>query len=161
MAKYRLLTDEELKSFEKEFIQYLVVNGIDADAWEKLKEEDKDKANEIIDLFSDVIFENLMRKTKYILRLQGQFIFSFCYDEDKASLLIAEYGGKEEIGFKDLEELKQFVDQNKDLFTVSMQSKSYEGNREEEVFKLLDGGCIVDRIGIYDKLNALLISQSN
>ena len=161
MPKYRLLTDEELNSFEKEFVQYLVVNGIDADSWEKLKVDEVDKANEIIDLFSDVIFENLMRKTKHILRLQGQFIFSFFYDEEQANLLIAEYGGKEQIGFKDLEELKNFVEENQTLFSVSLQTKSYEGARELEVFKLLDNGCLVDRIGIYDLMHTILIGQSN
>lgn len=35
--KYRRLTAEELSGLEKEFVHYLIINGIDAQEWEKLK----------------------------------------------------------------------------------------------------------------------------
>ena len=51
--KYRELTTLELKELEKEFIDYLIVNGITADDWVKIKEEQQEKAEDIITLFSD------------------------------------------------------------------------------------------------------------
>ena len=39
MVKYRALTHEELESMEKEFIDFLVLNGITGEDWEKLKNE--------------------------------------------------------------------------------------------------------------------------
>ena len=48
MAKYRLLSSDELKALEKEFVEYLVVNGITADEWERLKKEENDKAKDPI-----------------------------------------------------------------------------------------------------------------
>ena len=70
MAKYRLLTAEELELFEKEFIDYLVVNGITADDWEKIKSEDQFKAEQIMALFSDVVFEKIMRQTQFLNKIE-------------------------------------------------------------------------------------------
>ena len=66
MAKYRLLTIEELQEMEKEFVDYLILNGIYSDDWVSLKNDDPDKVQKIIHLFSDVVFENIMRKTQFL-----------------------------------------------------------------------------------------------
>lgn len=66
MPKYRLLTHEELIEFEKEFIDFLIVNGIAAPDWVKMKEEHPKEAVKIIGSFSDVIFEGTMRKIEFL-----------------------------------------------------------------------------------------------
>ena len=52
MPKYRLLTLEELQELEKEFVEYLVLNGITADDWEKIKKENPSSARHIIELLN-------------------------------------------------------------------------------------------------------------
>ena len=64
--KYKRLSIEQLKELEKEFVDFLVVNGILAEDWLKLKETDPDKAEQMVDLFSDVVFEGILRKTDFI-----------------------------------------------------------------------------------------------
>ena len=64
--KYRRLSTKELNELEKEFIDFLIVNGITADVWVDLKAEDKVKTDSIIDSFSDVVFEGVLRKVKYL-----------------------------------------------------------------------------------------------
>lgn len=66
MAKYRLLTFDELEELEKEFIEYLILNGIAADDWAKIKIDEPENSHKIIHLFSDVVFENIMRKTQFL-----------------------------------------------------------------------------------------------
>ena len=58
--KYRRLTLEELEPLENEFIDFLVVNGIIADDWRHLLAHDLEKSNQIIDAFSEVVFEGIM-----------------------------------------------------------------------------------------------------
>ena len=50
MNKFRPLTFDELQLFEKEFREYLAINGIDADLWKDIKENDPDKAQSIMDI---------------------------------------------------------------------------------------------------------------
>ena len=77
--KYRRLTLEELKPLENEFIDFLVVNGVIADDWEQLLVNDVEKSNQIIDAFSEVVFEGIMRKTQFLeYRSKGELITFSC-----------------------------------------------------------------------------------
>lgn len=60
--KYARLSLTDLKDLEKEFIEFLVVNGIPANEWEALKKTDMSKVEAIIDQFSDVVWESILRK---------------------------------------------------------------------------------------------------
>ena len=48
MTKYRRLTLEELEELQKEFVDFLVINGITAEDWVKLKDNEVDKSELII-----------------------------------------------------------------------------------------------------------------
>ena len=82
MPKYRLLTHQELIEMKQDFINYLVVNGITSDEWKNLLETDKEKAQHIIDLFSDVVFEKILRGVNFVLRTSKKEIIAFhCMEE--------------------------------------------------------------------------------
>ena len=66
MPKYRWLSHIELEALEKEFIEYLVLNRITADDWIEIKLIQQEKAEKIIELFSDVVFETIFRKVQYL-----------------------------------------------------------------------------------------------
>ena len=86
MAKYRLLTLDELQELEHEFINYLILNGIEAKEWEKLKTEDKPAAEKIVELFSDVVFEKIFRKVEYLEQRNSKEIRCFqCLQDSSCS----------------------------------------------------------------------------
>ena len=64
--KFERLSNNELESLEKEFIQFLVVNGIVATDWEKIKKEDAKKAEKLIELFSDMVWAKSLEKIKFL-----------------------------------------------------------------------------------------------
>lgn len=135
MAKYRILTADELKNFEKEFIDYLVVNGIVADDWVKLKEEDKEKAEKIIDLFSDVIFEGVLRKVKFLEIRTKSYVQAVQCLEDKM-IMVA-------LSTKDAEaDLTQIDWENpgNTNFDLHKGDKSYSDTREAELFAMTEKG---------------------
>ena len=76
MAKnnYRRLNTEELASLEKEFIDFLVVNGITAPDWEQMKKDNPENSDQMIELFSEVVFEGIFRKTKFLKISTAKFI---------------------------------------------------------------------------------------
>ena len=89
MPKYRLLTQDELTSMEKEFIDYLVLNSIIADDWQKIKAETPEKAEKIIELFSDVVFEKILRSVKYLLKQTPKELFAFYCEAEKIHLVLS------------------------------------------------------------------------
>lgn len=138
MAKYRLLNQKELEELQKEFIDYLVVNGITADEWERLKQENKPEADQIIDLFSDVVFEGILRKTKFIEHRSDKQILAFqCLPEKLVLVGVKGHG----VDFSNLDFLKDTTT-DLEVFTAE---KSYTESREKELFQMLEeGGEIAD-----------------
>ena len=111
--KYRRLTLEELEPLENEFIDFLVVNGVIADDWEQLLANDVEKSNQIIDAFSEVVFEGIMRKTQFLeYRSIGELItFSCMADLIYMAGIRLDAHGAFKIDFNDELSIKQLLAQ--------------------------------------------------
>lgn len=74
---YRLLKKAELEGLSKEFIEFLVLNGITAENWIEIKEEFPDRADEIIIYFSEAIFEQIFQKAQFLRKVTEREIISY------------------------------------------------------------------------------------
>lgn len=99
MPKYRLLTLAELASLEKEFIDYLVVNGIVAEDWLLMKKNDIEQAEAIVATFSDVVFEAILRKAKYLEVRGSHFMYTYQCNENNLVLVAMEVPESAEVDF--------------------------------------------------------------
>ncbi|OUT94786.1 MAG: hypothetical protein CBB92_13240 [Flammeovirgaceae bacterium TMED32] len=143
--KYRRLTLEELKPLENEFIDFLVVNGVIADNWKLLLANDVEKSNQIIDAFSEVVFEGIMRKTQFLeYRSVGELItFSCMADLIYMAGIRLDPHGDEEIDFNDEHAVTQLLAQPIGGVKVYMDEKKYKENREKEIFEMVEQGCLI------------------
>lgn len=64
--KYRRLTIDELKELEEQFHLFLAAHSIPAMDWQKMKSNEPEKAEDLIDQFSDFIFENVLEKIEFL-----------------------------------------------------------------------------------------------
>ena len=131
--KYVRLSAEELQELEKEFIDFLVVNGITATDWVAIKENEPLNADEIINQFSDVVWESIMRSTKYLNKVEKTTAYYFkCNMNDIA--------------------LKKIIkgDNGAEMFTAL---KDYKKVREEEMFDMIQSGCTISDGNDYNMLN--------
>lgn len=135
MSRYRLLSSEELKEFEEDFIKYLVVNGIDADQWGQLISENPDKAEKIIDLFSDVVFEKVMRETKFLeIHSKGYVQAIQCLEDKMIMVALSTNGEHVDLNTTDLASLDM------PSLNVHKGEKEYSNTRELELFELTKKG---------------------
>ena len=148
MTKYRRLTIEELSELEKEFIDFLVVNGIVAADWVKIKKEDNDAAELILDKFSDVIFEASMRKSEYVQFIAQKSIKCFQCLADKIVLVGMDAGIDSNIDF-----IKQidWEQDSKDIKVYTV-SKDYKESREKEIFNLIQSGASLSDGSLFKKI---------
>lgn len=155
MPKYRNLTSEELKELEKEFIEFLVINGVTADQWDLLKKEDKEKAELILEQFSDVVWEGVLRKTQFIEHRSPQEVMAFQCLPGKMILM----GLKIEDDSIDLRTPEGFkkVRSMAPSTSVYTSEKIYYKKREEEIFGLIQSGSIISD-GTLFKSIALMIA---
>ncbi|WP_417266501.1 DUF6495 family protein [Brumimicrobium sp.] len=92
--KYTRLQLQDLKDLEKEFVEFLVLNGIPAEDWEKMKKNDIEKVEGIIDQFSDVIWESVLRKTEMVeLRRKDTLTVCRVVEGELSTLVIKTYDG--------------------------------------------------------------------
>jgi len=148
MAKYRVLDNEELTAFEKEFIEFLVINSITADDWSKMKADQPERAKTIISLFSDVIFEKLMRQTQYIIRRSSQNIACFHYQTEQAVLVGIETK-QETVNLLNINSAEQIPKEGVNIYTST---KTYEKQREIEMFEMLNNGAEISDGKLYKAL---------
>lgn len=145
MPKYRLLTKDELHTFEKEFVQFLVVNGIEPEKWEYIKENDVPSMDKIIELFSDVILESVLRKVNFIEIRSKKYVQAIqCLSDKMISIALedsaadAEKTGAEE--------------QRENSLSIYKSEKNYAGVRETEIFELLQKGYQISDGDLFKKL---------
>jgi len=143
--KYRRLTLEELKPLEDEFIDFLVVNGVIADDWEQLLANDVEKSNKIIDAFSEVVFEGIMRKTQFLeYRSVGELItFSCMVDLIYMAGIRLDPHEADKIDFNDEHAVKQLLARPIGRVKVFIDEKKYKENREKEIFDMVEQGCLI------------------
>jgi len=138
MPIYRALTLKELKHFEQEFKEFLAVNGIDSELWQKIKAEDSKKVNKLIESFSDVIYNSVLLKMEYIEFTTEHDIKYFYYGKEKAELIGLQ---SNEIKFSNLQEVIKAIEEKKGSIRSYKTSKTYHKKREEELFDMIKNGC--------------------
>jgi hypothetical protein len=156
-AKYRPLNREELSSLEKEFVDYLIINGIAADEWEKLKVTEHEKAEKIVELFSDVVWEGILRKAEFLIHFSKSSLYAFHCLQDHMQLV----GLDDENDQVDFTEKNVFDELSKELpegLSIFHQSKKYDGSREYEMFKMIEDGAQINDGKIFKQLSLLYAS---
>jgi hypothetical protein len=148
--KYRRLTTDELQELENEFILFLSSNQVTAPEWTTIKAEQPEKADELIDLFSDIVFENTLAKIEYLEYKEPKDIKTFHCQEDKIVMLGMIVEGESNIDFTKETSLDQMMGQMKlsgARLKLYQAEKAYSPNREDELFKMLESGCLISKEG--------------
>lgn len=138
MAKYRNLKGQEYVHFEKEFIDFLVVNGIVAEDWEKMKVEENEKAAKIMTLFSDVIMEGVLRKIQFLEIRTATYVQAVQCLADKMVMVAIHCKDKK----YDMTDFKPDMPSGvmADYFELYTGEKKHEKSREMEIFELTEKG---------------------
>lgn len=147
MTKYRLLNNDELAHFEEEFVKYLVVNGISADDWRKLVEEKPNDAQKIVDMFSDVVFEKIMRQTEFLEFRSSKYIQAIHCLQDK--MITVALSAK--VDALDLEKM-DWTSASPGDFVIHKAEKTYNLPREKELFELTEKGFTISDGKLYKAL---------
>lgn len=152
MSVYRLLNLEELTELEKEFVEYLVLNGITAEDWVKMKEQDKEGAERIIELFSDVVFEGIMRNVIFLEYRAENFIHAFQCLTDKLVLVAMESEEDSAVNFLDPAFIEAATINPPEKLIIRTTSKLYSKTRERELFDMIQAGCTISDGGLFKAL---------
>ena len=145
--KYRRLTNEELAELEVEFIKFLASNTVTGDDWEKLKVDNPEKAEGLIEIFSDIVFEKTIENIEFLEFKTPNDIKIFHCQKNDIHLMGLKIDGDSSLDFtKDTppeEMMTQLKNSGAKLQLYTAQKKYKHNNRSLELFEMMQWGSLI------------------
>lgn len=148
--KYRRLKADELEELRDEFVQFLVANTIAATDWEKIKTETPERAEGLLDIFSEVVFDKVIGQIEYLTYKTPEDIKTFQCTAETIKLRGLRVAGTTDIDLTQNlapAELMAQLRASDAKVQVYAAEKAYQPDRERELFRMLEGGAQIDRTG--------------
>ena len=139
---YRRLTLAELETLEKKFVQFLVANTITSDDWQRLKTNEPERTETLIDHFSNLFFEKKLAEIEFLQHVTPRELKVFHCQKDKIVLLGLSAKNGVEVDFTRVE--ASDLGKNTEGVEIFKMEKNYIADgREREIFNMLEAGCRV------------------
>ena len=141
--KYQRLTKEQFEELQQEFVNFLATQSIDKAEWDKIKSEKPEVAEQVLDVFSDLIWEGVLTRTEFVENFSKNHIFLFqCFPDKIKSIVLKSVVTT--IDFMTKEGLQWLGD---NMFTDNIEiktgSRSYNKERNLSIFELIQQGSFL------------------
>lgn len=147
--KYRQLTKEQLKSLHQDFSKFLASQGIDAKEWKYFKDQKPQLATEEINIFSDLVWDDVLKKTEFVEHFSKKTLNLFKFEATKIRRIVIKVDQEidlfEKDGFEWLS--KNPLDDAVEIFTGT---KKYTKERNLEIFELIEMGATISKGQTFD-----------
>ena len=157
--KYARLTKEQFEELQQEFVNFLATQTIDKTEWDSIKANKPDIAEQELDVFSDLIWEGVLGRAKFLEHFSKNHIFLFeCFDKEIKSIVLK--SKVPEQNFLTKEGLQWFSD---NLFTDNIEmrlgTKLFSKDKNSDIFSLIQQGAILSDGKLYEQINQILNSK--
>lgn len=153
--KYYRLTREQLQELHPEFIHFLASQSIDKAEWDRIKLENSEAAEQVLDVFSDLIWEEVLSKARYLENSAPQQLFLFHLGENRMNLIRIKISESVDLttpeGIQWLQE--HWKEESVALFTGH---KNYSEDRNGDVFQLILQGAVITEGTFYKSFFSLM-----
>ena len=154
--KYSRLTKEQLEELHQEFINFLATQSITAKEWDTIKKDQPQVAEEELDVFSDLIWEGVLTKVRFLEHFSPNQIHLFHLGEDKMQLIAikVESEGIDLTTTEGYEWLRDnLLDDSVNLFNAN---KEYGVDRNLDKFQLIQQGAQITKGELYQYFDKLV-----
>lgn len=152
--KYRQLTKEQFESMHQEFAQFLATQKIDVDAWNKMKSENSELVEEELNLFSDMVWDDVLKKVEYLEHFSKTSVNLFKCEKEAVYRIVITID--KEIDLLSEEGYKWLLQNPKDDAVDYLKgSKEYTDERNYEIFELIEKGSQIARGELFEYFNRL------
>ncbi|MFC2110365.1 DUF6495 family protein [Bacteroidota bacterium] len=147
--KYRQLTKEQFEELHEEFSRFLASQKIDVKEWRALKKEKPNVAEEEMNVFSDVVWDEVLNKAEFIEHFSKSSINLFKTQQTLIERILIRTSNPE-INFQSEEGVlwltKNAGDTSLEYFYAH---KDYSKERNVEIFDLIEKGGVITKGGLY------------
>ncbi len=154
--KYKRLTKEQFEELHQEFATFLATQSIDKKEWDTIKTNTPEVAEQQLDVFSDLIWDNVLTNAQFLEHFSKNHIFLFhCLEKHIESMVIKSLST--DVDFMDKEGMVWLSD---NLFTETVEmhlgKKEYDGDRNAAIFSLITEGAILSDGQLYVQINTII-----
>lgn len=158
--KYARLTKEQLEELHVEFANFLASQQINKEEWDLLKQNKPEVAEQEIDIFSDLVWEGVLKSAQYIEHFSKNHIFLFQFDDKKIDTVVLK-SLRLEVDFLQKEGLQWLSDH---ILTQDVEirygAKEFGADRNGELFEIIQQGGILSQGELYHQIKGLLNQDS-
>jgi hypothetical protein len=147
--KYRQLTKEQFEELHEEFARFLASQKIDVKEWQTIKKDNPKMAEEELNLFSDLVWDDVLSKTEFVehyskssinlFKCQETLIERIMVKTNNTSVDFLTKSGVEWLGLHAGDASLEYFYAHKD----------YSKDRNEEIFGLIEKGGIMTKGHLY------------
>lgn len=153
--KYIRLTKEQLEELHQEFINFLATQGITGEEWTKIKTEKPELAEQELDVFSDLVWDDVLTRAEYLENYLPQQLFLFKLEKEIMHLVVVTVSDRtidimKPEGFVWLQ--NNLESDKVEFFTAS---NAYSEDRNGDIFNLMCKGAEITKgelYGFFEKL---------
>jgi len=154
--KYKQLAREQFEALHEEFAKFLATQQIDVKDWENIKKDKPSLAEEELNLFSDLVWENVLSKTNYLEHFSNQNINLFKCEENEILRVVVQIN-KPEFDFFNKDDYQWFIDNTTDDSIQFFKGvKKYDQERSLELFDLIKKGGVISDGKLYESIRNLI-----
>ena len=154
--KYRQLTKEQFEALHEEFAIFLASQKIDVKEWKTLKTEKPEVAEEEMNIFSDVVWDDVLTKTEFVEHFSKSSINLFKCQKTLIERIM-EKTTNPSVDFltkKGIEWLS--VNAGDDSLEYFYAHKDYSKERNVEIFDLVEKGGIMTKGHLFNSISAVI-----
>ena len=157
--KYTRLAKEQFEALHQEFATFLATQTIDKAEWDTLKKEKPEVAEDELDVFSDLVWEGVLTRAKFLEHYSVNHVFLFeCKDEEMNSIILKALDTNVDLLSKDgMEWLKNNM--FTDAIEIRLGTKKYEKERNVAIFELVQQGAMLSEGKFYEQLHSIINSN--
>ncbi|CAM1368839.1 DUF6495 family protein [Tenacibaculum xiamenense] len=154
--KYRQLTKEQFESLHDEFAHFLASQSIDVNEWNQIKKEKPHVAEEEMNVFSDIVWDDVLKRTEYLEHFSSNIINLFKCDEEKIHRIVIQTTNNS-INFMEKEGYQWLLKNTQDSSVEILQgNKLYQAERNPEIFDLIEKGSNISKGELFEYFKGLI-----
>lgn len=158
--KYRRLRRDELEGLTTAFTRFLAARGIPAEDWTRLKVTDGARTDALLDRFSELVIDDTLTRVTHLEERSARQLRAYRCGPDKLELRGLVLTGETALDFRRADEapaaMLARLRSGGGRLQLASAERAYQGERNADLFRLLEGGARIRPDGeLFDLLDGL------
>jgi hypothetical protein len=154
--KYTRLSKEQFEELHQEFINFLATQSITAEEWNDIKTNKPEVAEQELDVFSDLVWEGVLTKAKYLENISPQHMYLFHLAEKKIELIGLKITDTA-INLTTKEGFSWLRDNlMNDSVEIFQSKKDYSNDEKLDKFALIQQGSVITKGELFNYFDKLI-----